>query len=92
MTGFQSKKAMVRSSHPAPPNPNNRTLPHFKIVDSGLVDEEMWYTVNVYRHECAKWIRNNKKEWQYEHAHNMRGNLFDIHGKLYTIMALTWSS
>lgn len=71
---------------------NRHRLYAFKIVDQSIVDSELWYTVRVNRHDCAKWIRDSKSEWQYEHAYmGPVGTLFDIHEKLYTLLSLRWA-
>jgi hypothetical protein len=91
MTGFQSKRKMVSdpiTGHWLP----QRRLENFKIVDSGIVDGDQWYTIRLYRHECRDWIKSHKKEWQHEHlTADCFGTMFDIHEKLYTLLALKWT-
>ena len=70
-------------------------MPHakFNINDQAQVDGETWYTVTCIK-EVSAWIRNQPKELQYSHidkAWTEYANKFDIHEKLYTILALKWS-
>jgi energy-coupling factor transporter ATP-binding protein EcfA2 len=64
----------------------------FKITDRTLVDGEQWYTV-----ECNKiistWIRSQSSDMFYELTDGTWEfiNIFEIHGKLYTVLALRWS-
>ena len=65
----------------------------FSILDQAQVDSDTWYTVKCTK-EVSAWLREQSKELQYSHidarwfAHT---NQFDIHEKLYTMMALKWS-
>lgn len=63
----------------------------FKIIDQGTVDDDQWYTVRVYWKDCAGWLRSQKKTQQWEHPFDARvGMMFDIHSKLFTMMALKY--
>lgn len=86
MTGFQTKKLVARIM----PTPNLQSKP-FRIVSEAKVDDAQWYTVRIYKTTCASWIRRSNKSLWYEHTNTSRyGGLFDIHEKLYTMLALTW--
>lgn len=60
-----------------------------RVVDSAVVDEEVWHTVSVYfNSEIARWIRSNDPAlWR---DHKSTDNIIDVHEKLYTLMALMW--
>ena len=65
----------------------------FKIRDQSQVDGEIWYTVSCIA-AVAKWIRSQDREIWHEHINGKRDvfhNTFDIHEKLYTLLALKWS-
>ena len=68
----------------------------FEIVDRALVDNEQWYVVQV-EPGVVPWIRQQNKDLWYEHiAPHTRFryrilDTFDVHEKLYTMMALTWT-
>jgi hypothetical protein len=64
----------------------------FKIRDQSQVDGETWYTVSCIA-AVAKWIRSQDREIWHEHINGKRDvfhNTFDIHEKLYTLLALKW--
>jgi hypothetical protein len=66
---------------------------NFKIRDQSQVDGITWYTVSCTR-AVAKWIRSQDREIWHEHINGKRDvfhNTFDIHEKLYTLLALKWS-
>jgi hypothetical protein len=88
MTGFQSKKQVARIM----PKPKVITpIPNYKIIDQALVDNEQWYTVRVYKTPIMSWLRNSDKKWQWEHSNNgVSGIRFDMHEKLFTLLALKW--
>ena len=68
-------------------------VPFFKVLDRGIVDDEQWYTVRVYRVPIMRFVRSQKRDWWWEHPHNgVDGIRFDIHGKLFTMLALGYSS
>ncbi len=61
-----------------------------KTIDRELVDDDMWYTVEV-RKEVAAWIRQqNKDSWHEHNGYRSVKYLFDVSGKLYTMMSLKW--
>jgi hypothetical protein len=69
------------------------TKGNFEITDQAPVDGDTWYTVACV--SCVSdWMREQPKEWWHEHI-DLRwihySNKFDIHEKLYTILALRWS-
>lgn len=66
---------------------------NFKIRHQCQVDGLTWYTVSC-TGEVAKWIRSQDREIWHEHIDgkwNVIHNTFDIHEKLYTLLALKWS-
>ena len=67
--------------------------PKFKIHDQAQVDGETWYTVGVNKEVC-EWLHTQPAELFYEHPGEIwRFSLYeyDIHEKLYTLMALRWT-
>ena len=67
-------------------------IPNYKIIDQAMVDEEQWYTVRVYKPWIMEWVRSHPKTKQWEHPNNGRDGIrFDMHEKLFTLFALTWS-
>ena len=65
----------------------------FTILDQAPVDGATWYTVSCVN-EVSTWLREQSKELQHSHVDNNRYffvTKFDIHEKLYTMMALKWS-
>ena len=63
----------------------------FVINAKAEVDGATWYTVSCNK-EISEWLRDQPKEWQYEAlAHGWVLSQFDIHEKLYTLLALRWS-
>ena len=65
---------------------------NFKIRHQCQVDGHTWYTVSCTR-EVAKWIRSQDREIWHEHINSSLAaihNIFDIHEKLYTLLALKW--
>jgi hypothetical protein len=68
--------------------------PSVKIHDQSIVDGETWYTVSC-SHAASRWMRSQDREFWHEHIQNkwdVIHNTFDIHEKLYTMLALKWSS
>jgi len=69
------------------------TRGNFEITDQAPVDGETWYTVACVSVVC-EWMREQPKELWHEHI-DLRwihySNKFDIHEKLYTVLALRWS-
>lgn len=89
MTGFQSKKLVARMT---PASKVDSAIPNYKIVDRAIVDDEQWYTVRVYKTPIMSWVRNSNKKLQWEHDNNGRDGIrFDMHEKLFTMLALKWS-
>ena len=65
----------------------------FTILDQAPVDGATWYTVSC-ANEVSTWLREQSKELQHLHIDNNRYlfvTKFDIHEKLYTLLALRWS-
>jgi hypothetical protein len=66
---------------------------NFEVCDNALVDGEQWYTVQVM--PCVQeWVKQQEKNFWYEHftANNYKVvNTFDMHERLYTMLALRWS-
>ena len=68
--------------------------PNFKIHDESVVDGATWYTVGCYD-DTSQWLRSQDQELWHEHIEKMWAgyhNIFDVHEKLYTMLALKWSS
>ena len=68
--------------------------PDFKIHDESVVDGATWYTVGCYD-DTSQWLRSQDRELWHEHVEQLWAgyhNIFDIHEKLYTMLALKWSS
>jgi len=68
--------------------------PNFFIHDESVVDGKTWYTVGCYN-DTSQWLRSQDRELWHEHVEQLWGvyhNTFDIHEKLYTMLALKWSS
>lgn len=65
----------------------------FKIHDQSIVDDATWYTVSCYD-DTSEWLRTQDQELWHEHINNKWGkinHLFDIHEKIYTMLALKFS-
>jgi hypothetical protein len=65
----------------------------FKIHDQSTVDGATWYTVSCYD-DTSEWLRTQDQELWHEHIEKMWAgyhNIFNIHEKLYTMLALRWS-
>ena len=72
--------------------PRGYNLP-IKIHNQSTVDGAIWYSVTCYD-EASQWLRSQDPELWHEHINNKWGvinHLFDIHEKLYTMLALRWS-
>jgi hypothetical protein len=69
---------------------------HFNVIASAMVDDELWYQIRVYSAPCKAAIRSHKNTMWYEYglqtAIPLKGSLFDIHSKLFTILAIEFSS
>lgn len=68
------------------------TFSKFQITDQAQVDGATWYTVNCIR-AVSEWIRAQPQELRYElgFLKTYHSYQFDIHEKLYTMLALRWS-
>ena len=67
--------------------------PNFKIHDESVVDGEIWYTVGCFN-DTSQWLRTQDQKLWHEHINNkflVINHLFDIHEKLYTMLALKFS-
>ena len=67
--------------------------PNFKIHDESVVDGEIWYTVGCFD-DTSQWLRSQDRELWHEHVEQLWAgyhNIFDVHEKLYTMLALKWS-
>ena len=63
----------------------------FEINAKAEVDGATWYTVSCTK-EISEWLRTQPKELRSEAlAHGWVLPQFDIHEKLYTLLALRWS-
>ena len=66
----------------------------FEILDQAVVDNEQWYVIQV-EPKVVPWIRNQNQELWYQHityqGHYRVLDTFDVHEKLYTMMALAWA-
>lgn len=85
--GRQTGKSMLNQlywdTHMSPPK--------FHLTARAQVDGETWYTVTC-TPAASEWLRSQPKEWRYEAlAHGWSFPQFDIHEKLYTLLALRWS-
>ena len=65
----------------------------FKIHDRSIVDDATWYTVSCYD-DTSQWLRSQDRELWHEHIEKRWAgyhNIFDVHEKLYTMLALKFS-
>jgi hypothetical protein len=66
----------------------------FEIIDQALVDNEQWYVIQV-EPRVIPWLRTQEQELWYEHlTYSGRYRIletFDVHEKLYTMLALKWA-
>jgi len=68
--------------------------PRIKIHDQSIVDGETWYTVGCYN-DTSEWLRSQDRALWHEHVEQLWAgyhNIFDVHEKIYTMLALKWSS
>jgi hypothetical protein len=66
---------------------------NFEIFASSPVDNEIWHTVQV-TPRVTKWIKEQNTSMWYSHKTSSKYKVldtFDIHNKLYTMMALKFS-
>ena len=61
-----------------------------KKIGQAVVDNSVWFSVQC-NTEAAKWIRNQNKDFWYEHSNAKVFSVFDIHEKLYTLLQLRFS-
>jgi hypothetical protein len=70
------------------------SVPAYVTVDSALVDDVMWYTIDCTR-DVAVWIRDQNSELYYSHTApvyaKVYGNKFDLHSSLYLMLGLVWT-
>lgn len=87
MSGRQTGKSMLNQVYGSMMTPAK-----FTILDQAPVDGATWYTVSCAT-EVSIWLREQSKELQHSHIDNNRfyNTQFDIHEKLYTLLALRWS-
>ena len=81
-------------------SPNAVMPPHkaviignFEKMDSALVDGDLWYKVQVIP-KVTRWVKEQNKDLWYDHKtpNNYKVlDTFDVHEKLYTMMAVRWS-
>ena len=71
--------------------PIMKPVTKFEINAKAEVDGDTWYTVSCTK-DISEWLRTQPKELRYEAlAHGWVLSQFDIHEKLYTLLALRWS-
>ena len=90
--GRQTGKSMYYSYN-ALKNRSMTKPAKFTILDQAPVDGDIWYTVSCAT-EVSIWLLEQSKELQHLHIDNNRYlfvTKFDIHEKLYTLLALRWS-
>jgi hypothetical protein len=90
--GRQTVKSMYYS-YAAQKNRSMTTPAKFSILDQAQVDGATWYTVSCSK-EVSAWMRVQPEELQHSHIDIkwfMHTSKFDIHEKLYTLLALKWS-
>lgn len=87
-TGRQSGKSMLNQMF------TSATLrPKFVIHTQAQVDGETWYTVGLNKEVC-EWLHTHPAELFHEYPGEIwRFSVYeyDIHEKLYTMLALRWS-
>jgi hypothetical protein len=65
---------------------------HITVLDKGLVDDSMWYTVRCSK-EASKWLRSlHDGQWHQHIDHNWYtvANTFDIDQETYIMLKLQW--
>jgi hypothetical protein len=71
------------------------TLQTFSIVVSAVVDDDTWYTIQVWQPVIWEWIREQDKAWWYEHSpdrnYHYGSRQYDVHEKLYALLSLKWT-
>jgi hypothetical protein len=68
----------------------------FTVQTTAIVDGDQWYTVSCSK-DVLLWIKNSWPESKLWHEHINQNwtiylNQFDIHEKLYTMLAIRWAS
>ena len=85
--GRQTGKSMLNQMFGSMMKPVTK----FEINAKAEVDGATWYTVSCTK-DIGEWLRTQSKELRYEAlAHGWVLSQFDIHEKLYTMLALKWS-
>ena len=85
--GRQTGKSMINQMYGSMMTPVTK----FEINAKAEVDGATWYTVSCTK-DIREWLRTQPKELRYEAlAHGWVLSQFDIHEKLYTMLALKWS-
>jgi hypothetical protein len=88
------KRAMARSRYDGVMPPQKAVIKGMiEIQDTAEVDGATWYTILV-NPRVSPWIREQHKDLWYSHktANNYKVvDTYDMHEKLYTMMALRWS-
>ena len=75
--------------------PTTNPKPKFTMRDQAEVDGATWYTITC-NLEVSAWLREHPQELQHshidiDHIRYFHSGKFDIHKKLYTLLALKWS-
>ena len=83
--GRQTGKSMLNQMYGSITTPAK-----FTILDQAPVDGATWYTVSCAT-EVSIWLREQPKELHHEALAHGHWPQFDIHEKLYTLLALRWS-
>ena len=84
-------KSMLSQWYGTMPKPKLK----FTMRDQAEVDGATWYTITC-NLEVSAWLRSQPKELQHshidiDHIRYFHSGKFDIHEKLYTLLALKWS-
>lgn len=72
------------------------SLAPYYLLDHIIVDDITWYTLRVYSESCVEYIVSTDPAMWYEIdafvvTDSIRIRTFQVHEKLYTILALQWS-
>ncbi len=91
-SGRSTGKSMLNAMYAEMVSRMSIPQPKFEILDKAQVDGDIWYTVACTR-EVSSWLRSQPKELHFETLAHKPAVMaqFDIHEKLYTVMALRWS-
>jgi len=85
--GRQTGKSMFNQMYGS----TMKSVTEFEITAKAEVDGATWYTVSCTK-DISEWLRTQPKELRYEAlAYGWALSQFDIHEKLYTMLALKWS-